>query len=64
MGICSTSGLPIALAKPMQLLGDSGSSGNDLQVELLEVLIEECNRDVLGAHIGWVPGPWNLSQRE
>ena len=64
MGICSTSQLPIALAKPVQLLGNSGSPANDLQVELLEVLIKKCNCDVLGAHVGRVPGPWNLSQRE
>ena len=64
MGICCTSRLPIAHAKPVQLLGNIGSPANDLQVELLEVLIEKCNRDVLGAHIALVPGPWNLSQRE
>ena len=54
--------MPIALAEPVQLLGNSGSTANNLQVELLEVLIEKCNRDVLGAHIRWIPRPWSFSQ--
>ena len=64
VSICSTSRLPIAVAEPVQLLGNGSSPANDLQVELLERLIEKSNRDVPGAHIGRVPKPWNFTQRE
>ena len=62
VGVCSTIGLPIALGQLMKLLGYGSPSACNLKIELPEVLIEECNRNVLGAHIGRIPWPRNFPQ--
>ena len=64
VGVCSTIGLPIALGQLMKLLGYGSPSACNLRIELPEVLIEECNRNVLGAHVRWVSRPWDLPQWE
>ena len=61
VGVCSTSRLPIALAKPVKLLGNGSSSTNDLQTELLEVLIEQSDCDVLGPHVGRIARPGDFA---
>ena len=62
-GICSTCRLTVALGQPVQLLGNGSPSASNFQVELLKVLIKERNRNVLRAHVRWVPRPWNFPQR-
>ena len=49
--ICSTIRLPIALGQLMKLLGYGSPSACNLKIELPEVLIEECNCNVLSAHV-------------
>ena len=51
VSVCSTILLPIALGKLVELLGYGSPSACNLKVELPEVLIEECNSNVFGAHI-------------
>jgi len=62
VSVCNTILLPIALGKLVELLGYGSSSACNLKVELPAVLIEECIRNVLGAHVGWIPWPRNLPQ--
>jgi len=56
--------LPIALGQLVKLLGYGSPSACNLKIELPEVLIEKCNRNVLGAHVGWIPWPRNFPQRK
>jgi hypothetical protein len=53
--------LPIALAKPVKLLGNGSSSTNDLKTELLEVLIEQSDCDVFGPHVGRIARPGDFA---
>ena len=62
--VCSTcQRLPLILER-VELLRDCSPASDHLEVELTKVLVEQGDRNVLRAHVRWVPGPRNLPERQ
>jgi hypothetical protein len=55
--------LPLILER-VELLRDCSPASDHLEVELTKVLVEQGDRNVLRAHVRWVPGPRNLPERQ
>ena len=62
--VCSTfQRLPLLLER-VKLLRDCSPASDHLEVELTKILVEERDRNILRTHIGWVPRPRDLPERQ
>ena len=54
----------VLLSDPVQLLGHGSSTVRELHVQLEQVLLHQCNSDILRAQIRRVLGPWDFADWE
>ena len=48
----------------VELLCNGSPAGNHLEVQLAQVLVQEGDRDIIRPHVGRVPWPRNLPERQ